>query len=146
MSFPIRSLPVLQNWDCHARGTCCKESLVTIPPEKKARIEARGWDTEKDLGGLARVWRSGLPWARQYHLNSRADGSCVFLSEEGRCRIHERHGYETKPLPCRLFPFVLIPTGDHWRVGLRFACPSAAANKGRALPEHDAELAEFAAG
>jgi lysine-N-methylase len=38
-----------------------------------------------------------------------------------------------------------VPAGDHWRVGLRYACPSAAANKGRALPEHDEELARFAA-
>src|SRR5262249_49323159 len=69
---------------------------------------------------------------------------CVFLSDEGRCRIHERFGYETKPLPCRLFPFILVPTGDHWRVGMRFACPSAADNLGRAIPEHHAELAVFA--
>src|SRR5262249_28279127 len=37
------------------------------------------------------------------------------------------------------------PTGDHWSVGLRYACPSAAANKGRPLAEHDRDLAEFAA-
>ncbi|MGL4554500.1 MAG: YkgJ family cysteine cluster protein, partial [Gemmataceae bacterium] len=78
-------------------------------------------------------------------LNHRADGACVFLSEQGRCRIHEKHGYDTKPLPCRLFPFILVPAGHEWRVGMRFACPSVAANKGRALPEHDAELRGFAA-
>ena len=81
----------------------------------------------------------------EWRLNHRPDGSCVFLGDKGRCRVHERFGYETKPLPCRLFPFVLIPTGDHWSVGLRYACPSAAANKGRPLPEHDQALAEFAA-
>jgi lysine-N-methylase len=69
----------------------------------------------------------------------------VFLGDKGRCRIHERFGYETKPLPCRLFPFVLVPAGDHWNVGLRFACPSAAENKGRPLPDHHNELVEFAA-
>lgn len=144
MSFPIRNLPVLQNWDCHARGTCCKEYLVTITPDEKARIEAQGWDRDKDLGGLAPVWRSGPPWAREYHLNSRADGSCVFLSEEGRCRIHERHGYETKPLACRLFPFVLVPQGDRWGVSVRFACPSAAANLGRPIAEYNPELRDAA--
>jgi lysine-N-methylase len=64
----------------------------------------------------------------------------VFLSPEGRCRIHERHGYEAKPLACRLFPFVLVPVADGWRVGLRFACPSAAASVGRPLAEHAPEL------
>jgi lysine-N-methylase len=41
---------------------------------------------------------------------------------------------------------VLVPAGDHWRVGLRYACPSAAASKGRALPEHQEALTAFAAG
>jgi lysine-N-methylase len=145
MSFPIRHLPVVQNWDCHVCGTCCQEYQVTVTEEEKERIEAQGWDRERDLGGLAPFKRVGPPWARRYQLNHRPDGSCVFLSEQGRCRVHERHGYETKPLPCRLFPFVLVPQGTHWGVGIRFACPSAAANKGRPLPKHDDELRDFAA-
>jgi len=48
-------------------------------------------------------------------------------------------------LPCRLFPFILVPAGDHWRVGVRFACPSAAANKGRPIMQHDHDLEQFAA-
>jgi lysine-N-methylase len=144
MSFPIKHLPVIQNWDCHATGTCCKEYRVTISDEEKKQIDAQGW-TREELGGLPAFTRHGPPWARRHQLNHRPDGSCVFLSEQGRCRIHERFGYEAKPLPCRLFPFVLVPAGDHWRVGLRYACPSAAGNKGRALPEHQQELLTFAA-
>jgi lysine-N-methylase len=144
MSMPVRTLPVLQNWDCHVTGTCCKEYRVTLSPDEVERIEGQNWDAEKDLGGLPPLKRSGPPWSRQVQLNHREDGSCVFLSSEGRCRIHERFGYEAKPLPCRLFPFVLVPAGDHWRVGLRYACPSAASNKGRALPEHQEDLLAFA--
>jgi len=144
MAFPIRHLPVVQNWDCHVCGTCCKEYLVTVTDEEKQRIDAQGWDVARELGGLKPFRRLGPPWARRWVLNHQADGSCVFLNEKGRCRVHERFGYQTKPLPCRLFPFVLVPAGDHWRVGMRFACPSAAANKGRRLPDHDKELAEFA--
>jgi lysine-N-methylase len=145
MAFPIQHLPVVQNWDCHVCGTCCKEYQVTITEGEKLRIEAQGWDRDKDLGGHEPFKRVGPFWARRYQLNHQPDGSCVFLSDKGRCRIHERFGYETKPLACRLFPFVLVPTGDHWSVGMRFACPSAAENKGRPIPEHDAELHEFAA-
>jgi lysine-N-methylase len=144
MALPIKHLPVLQNWDCHVTGTCCKEYRVTLSPDEIQRIEEQGWQPA-DLGGLSPFNRVGPPWARRVELNHRSDGGCVFLSEEGRCRIHERFGYETKPLPCRLFPFVLVPAGDHWRVGLRYACPSAASNRGRALPEHNAELLAFAA-
>jgi lysine-N-methylase len=145
MSFPIRHLPVLQNWDCHVCGTCCKEYRVPVTEEERQRIEDQGWDRDKDLGGLTPFKRFGLPWARRSQLNHRPDGSCVFLSEQGRCRIHERFGYETKPLACRLFPFVLVPQGDHWGVGVRYACPSAAANKGRPIEKHDDGLREFAA-
>jgi lysine-N-methylase len=143
MSLPVRTLPVVQNWDCHVTGTCCHEYRVTLSPDEVERIEGQHW-TREELGGHAPFQHAGPFWKRQTQLNHRPDGACVFLGPEGRCRIHERFGYEAKPLPCRLFPFVLVPTGDHWRVGLRFACPSAAANKGRALPEHQADLRQFA--
>jgi lysine-N-methylase len=143
MALPIKHLSVLQNWDCHITGTCCKEYRVTLSADEIQRIEEQGWQPA-DLGGLSPFKRVGRLWSRKVELNHREDGSCVFLSQEGRCRIHERFGYESKPLPCRLFPFVLVPAGDHWRVSLRYACPSAAANKGRALPDHDPDLLTFA--
>src|SRR5438067_2086294 len=123
MSMPLRHLPVVQNWDCHVCGNCCKEYPVTVTDEERRRIEGQGWEKEEDFAYLPLFTRHGLWWSRRYQLNRRADGSCIFLSEQGRCRIHERFGAEAKPLPCRLFPFVLIPTADHWRVGMRFACP-----------------------
>src|SRR3954453_15863722 len=100
MALPIRHLPVLQNWDCHVCGTCCKEYQVTLSDDERRRIEAQGW-TPADLDGRAPFVRHGW-WKKRYTLNHRPDGSCVFLSDKGRCRIHERHGYEAKPLPCRL--------------------------------------------
>jgi lysine-N-methylase len=145
MALPIHHLPVLQNWDCHVCGTCCKEYRVTITEEEKQRIEAQGWDREADLGGHEPFVEHGPRKGHRYRLNHREDDSCVFLSDKGRCRIHERFGYETKPLACRLFPFVLVPVADEWRVGLRFACPSVAHNKGRAISAHNTSLAEFAA-
>jgi lysine-N-methylase len=144
MAIPLLQLPVVQNWDCHATGTCCKEYRINLTDEECRRIEAQGWDPARDLGGHQPFRRSG--WFRpRYFLNHRPDdGGCVFLGPEGRCRIHERHGYETKPLACRMFPFVLVPAADHWRVGLRFACPSAAASMGRPLAEHNADLDDMA--
>jgi lysine-N-methylase len=145
MPVPVRALPIIQNWDCHVCGSCCQEYAVTVSDEERRRIEAQGWANDPEIGGRPLFVKSGPYWARRYQLNHRSDGSCVFLSEQGRCQIHERFGYETKPLPCRLFPFVLVPAGDHWRVGMRFACPSAAANKGRNAAEHEASLKQFAA-
>jgi lysine-N-methylase len=147
MALPtIRHLPVVQNWDCHASGDCCRQGYtVALTDEELQRIQSQGWDSKRDLGVPLAFDRVGPPWKRRWQLSQRSDGSCVFLGENGHCRIHERFGYETKPLACRLFPFVLIPAGTEWRVGLRYACPSAAANLGRSLAEHDKELASFAA-
>jgi lysine-N-methylase len=144
MSLPIRHLPVFQNWDCHVCGNCCKEYIVTITPEERARIESQSWEGDEVVGGRPLFRKAGPYWSRRDQLNYRPDGSCVFLGPTGRCRIHERFGYEAKPLPCRLFPFVLVPVGDHWRVSLRFACPSTAANKGRNIPQHVDALRAFA--
>jgi lysine-N-methylase len=169
MALPIHPLPVVQNWDCHVCGTCCQEYRVPVTAEEKERIEAQGWDRDADLAGrepflpheakgnlyllkllfrYLAFWRLFLPRnakVGQYILNHRDDDSCVFLSDKGRCRIHERFGYETKPLACRLFPFVLVPVADEWRLGIRFACPSAAGNKGRSVSAHLNSLTDFAA-
>ena len=50
MSFPLRQLPVMQNWDCHVTGTCCKEYLVPISKEEKERLEAQGYTIEEAQG------------------------------------------------------------------------------------------------
>jgi lysine-N-methylase len=145
MTLPIRHLPVVQNWDCHASGDCCRQGyIVSLTEEERKRIETQGWDPDRDLGGLAPTVREGMLGRRRWRLGQRADGACVFLGDNGRCRIHERFGYDAKPLPCRLFPFILIPAGKEWRVGMRYACPSAAANLGRPLAEHDPALNAFA--
>lgn len=141
----LRPLPVLQNWDCHTCGTCCKEYLVTLSPEEKKVIESQDWDIDKELGGYQPFRYSGLPWARKTHLNHRPDGACVFLNRQGLCLIQKKHGYAAKPLPCRLFPWILIPSGSRWQVGVRFACPSAAENKGRPMATHSPDLETYAA-
>jgi lysine-N-methylase len=142
---PLLELPILkQNWDCHATGTCCQEYRIALTEEEYRRITVQSWNIAQDLDGYAPMRRAG--WLRRrYVLNHRPNGDCVFLSPQGRCRIHERHGYEAKPLACRLFPFVPVPVADHWRVSLRFSCPSAAASQGRPLAEHSALLEELVA-
>jgi lysine-N-methylase len=145
MSVRVRHLRVLQNWDCHGCSNCCREYEVAITDEEQRRILAQEWEKDGGVGPGPLVVRQGPWWSRRYHLNHRADGSCVFLTPQGRCRIHERFGADAKPFTCRLYPFVLVPTGDHWRVGLRFACPSAGANQGKPLAEHDKDLNTYAA-
>jgi lysine-N-methylase len=142
MPLPVRSLPVVQNWDCHGCSDCCRTYYVRVTDAEKARIESQGWDADPELKGIE--WVVTDRRIGGYRLNHRPDGTCVFLGLDNRCRIHAQFGSAAKPMACRIFPFVLVPAGDHWRVGMRFMCPSVAENKGRKLEQHAAELKEYA--
>lgn len=141
---PIRNLPVIQNWDCHQCGSCCTDYWVPISEEERQRIIAQGWDKEPEYRGVKLFERYGPPWRRQYRLAQTTGDRCVFLDERGLCKIHAKFGLHAKPFACRLYPYILVPHGDHWRVSMRFACPSAAANKGRCLSQAAEELDELA--
>jgi lysine-N-methylase len=136
MSASLHPLPLIQNWDCHGCGDCCREYHVGISEAERQRIVDQGWEKEPEFQGLPLFRRYGPPWRRTTAINQHKDGTCIFLSKDQRCRIHERFGSEAKPLPCRLYPFVIIPAGNQWRIGMRFACPSAASNRGRKANEH----------
>ncbi len=144
MTLPIRHLPVVQNWDCHACGNCCTDYWVPVSPEERQRIAAQGWADHPDFRGIKLFVPYGPWWRRKYRLNQREGDRCIFLSDQGLCRIHAQFGSEAKPFPCRLYPYILVPVGNHYRVGVRFACPSAVANKGRPLTAQAEELKEYA--
>jgi lysine-N-methylase len=144
MPFPVRNLPIVQDWDCQQCGNCCREYEVVVTAQERQRILEQDWTSDPQIPGNALFDTKGPLWARRIVLHQQSDKSCVFLTKEGRCRIHERFGAAAKPFACRLYPFILIPAGDHWRVGMRFACPSAAANGGRPLAEHADILGAFA--
>ncbi len=137
----VRSLPVLQNWDCHSCGDCCRSYAVPVTADERRRIEAQGWEKLPEFAGVPYFVKRG----GEFFLNHRADGGCVFLGLDKLCRIHGKFGSAAKPLACRIYPFLLVPAGDHWNLGLRLACPSAADNKGRPLTEQLHDAREYAA-
>jgi len=146
MPMPVRSLPVVQNWDCGSCSACCRSYHVPVTAEERRRIEGQGWENDPDLNGTPYFapeggWLAG----RSFRLNHRENGACVFLGSDNRCKIHAKFGSAAKPLACRVYPFLLVPAGDHWRLGLRFACPAASAGEGRPLADHLAEARVYAA-
>jgi lysine-N-methylase len=147
MPWPVRNLPVIQNWDCHGCGECCREYEVHVTDAERRKIIDQGWENDPAIGDTPLFVQTGGWWRRKWRLNTRpGDDACIFLNEQGRCRIHAKFGGAAKPLACQVYPFTLNPAGDHWRVGIRFACPSVADNLGRPMSAHHSDLRGYGQG
>lgn len=141
-SVHLGSLPAFQCYDCRGCGECCRGYLaINVTPAERERIEAQGWGSDPALQGQPLFTQRG----GTHYLAHRADGGCVFLDEENRCRIHAKFGEPAKPLTCRLYPFGFVPAGREAKVDLRFDCPAAAENDGRPLSVHKGALSELLA-
>lgn len=134
MSLPIKPLPIVERWDCHQCGICCRGSRVPLSAEDLRRLKEQGWAEHPDFRGTPVVIREG--WlGGEHRLAHRDDGSCVFLLPDGLCRIHKELGFDAKPLICRTFPLQIVPRDGVAYVTIRRACPSAAADLGRPVAE-----------
>lgn len=138
-------LPTIQNWSCHNCSGCCREHLIEVTDEEHQRILGQKWTAKDGIpdGQPVVVAHAGPPWKRRHRLAHREDGSCVFLNEDGLCRIHAKFGEPAKPLACRVYPYAFHPSGSRIAVSLRFSCPSVVANKGKALSQNRDELKEI---
>ncbi len=135
---PLTVLPLgQQRYSCHGCGDCCRDFTVQLRPADLARLAEQRW--EERLGQRVTVEFRGQTYLRQ-----RPDGACVFLQEDGRCRIHAEHGLEAKPLACQMFPWVLAPQVDRVQVGISFACQSVLGNKGAGMTSHLADVRRMA--
>ncbi|HMO37044.1 MAG TPA: YkgJ family cysteine cluster protein, partial [Gemmatales bacterium] len=143
---PLYTLPVIQNWDCHQCGNCCTDYVVPVSQAEKERIEAQGWDQQPEFAGKP-LFQRHSPWwkfwKKKYRLHTIND-RCIFLDDHGLCKIHGKFGLEAKPFACRLYPFILVPAGKEWRVSMRYACPSATANKGRGIAQQKNDIQSYA--
>ncbi len=122
-----------QKYSCHGCGDCCRDFSVQLRDRDLDRLVEQGW--EQEMGEPVTVEFRGRRYLRQ-----RADGACLFLQDDGLCRIHARHGFHEKPVACRLFPFNLAPDARGTLAGLNFACQSVRANRGGSLGSHREDL------
>jgi len=135
MSLPIHPSNNEERWDCRGCGVCCRATIIRLNSDDVEQIRSQRWEEDPDYRGMKILVREGL-FSGRYRLAQRANGNCVFYTDERRCRIHELHGLEAKPLVCQMFPFQLVSLDDSANVTLRRNCPTAAAEEGRALAEH----------
>ncbi len=139
-----RSLPVIvprlpeQRFSCHGCANCCRDLAVHLTRADRARLDAQGWSRASDRPPYVRLGRG---WV----LNQTADHRCLFLLDNNQCRIHAEHGPAAKPLGCQLFPFVLLPVQQGWRLSLRFDCPTVARSQGAAIQDHLPDLRRLSA-
>jgi lysine-N-methylase len=141
MKLPRLETPALQNWSCHGCTDCCRgQFVITLSSQEKERIEKQGWTAADGVDPSTMFVEEG----HQSRLTHQKDGACVFLDPAGRCRIHAKFGEDAKPLACRLYPLVIHPAGNKLVVGVRFTCPSAAANRGQPLARQSAEIQKLA--
>jgi len=114
--------------------------VIDLSDEEKRRIEGQGWAAADGVDPLTMI----VAEKGRFRLGHQTDGACVFLDAAGRCRIHSRFGEPAKPRACRLFPLSLHPVARKLVVGVRFSCPSAAANSGPPLSDQLPALGELA--
>jgi lysine-N-methylase len=136
IALPILNLAVReQRYSCHGCGNCCRDFTVQLRDADIEKLREQDWDAK--LGEPVTIEFRGTTFLRQ-----REDGACIFLMDDGRCRIHHEFGFEAKPIACQLFPFHLMPAsgGQSVAMGINFACQSVLENKGAELPSHAGEL------
>jgi len=135
MSLPIVILNHDEKWDCHQCGFCCRGSLIPLSVEDVERLRRQKWEERSDYR-KTRIMVRDRGASGSFRLAHRSDGSCVFLNEDGLCRIHSEFGSEAKPTVCQTFPLQLIPHEKQAVLTIRRACPSAAADLGNATSNH----------
>ncbi len=135
MAVPIKTLPIAERWDCTRCGQCCRGSVIPLSEQDLAKLQRQNWAEHPELSGVKTTIKVGGR-SGKYQLARRDDGSCVFLTADGHCRIHAEHGAQAKPLVCRMFPLQVVPQEQHAVLTLRRSCPAAAADSGRELSQH----------
>lgn len=124
-------------YDCVAcNATCCRGHGYGIQPGHELRTHLKTAPSVRFF--LEDVTPSH---GSNYAIRNCAPG-CFFLTEDGRCGIQARHGYEAKPETCRLFPFNNIRLAGCYLIASPHTglCPLAIAPPSRksALSDHEA--------
>lgn len=121
-------------FDCSGCGNCCLQWPVPLTGADVAEIERRSY-----LQGTSPIKRlpHGLVNMQSFthSLEKKADGRCIFLNDENRCKLHLEHGEESKPAMCRLFPYTFSSTPEGICASVSFASTGVLFNAGRLLSE-----------
>lgn len=112
---------------CQGSGACCQgHRLGPLSDEDVARLEALGQG-----GAVITLARDDESEGRYL---AQVDGRCTFLEDDNRCGLHRRHGAESKPGFCRLYPLELAATIEGLKLYDKGACATLARSARSGLP------------
>lgn len=137
-------IPEDLRFSCQACGSCCVGTNIGPVGEKvMARLKGKKLDDLQDelkaKHGL--FFASVNPSHPDTILCSNRRGACIFLENDGLCKIHRRYGVEYKPEVCRLFPFQFIHTPEGIVVSLQLECREIIqASKGKLVKEQENDI------
>lgn len=133
---------------CQACGDCCVGVNVSpVTPDTVAGVEAHA----------SELIPRGIKKAPFFTMLSDHDqkeivvcqtlnGQCIFLDDDGLCRIHRKFGAEAKPAVCRLFPYKFVVTPRGVVVSLQLECRNILkASKGQPLKDQEPMLRKLMA-
>ncbi len=125
--------PPFVNYDCQTCGWCCRQYDISFSREDYERLSKHDWGAlEPALSG--KEWCEPLRGAgprAAFRLRYSPEGACLFLSPDGRCRMHTHVGELGKALGCCMFPFSFVATPSGVYVGCRFSCRAVAWGLGK---------------
>ncbi len=135
---------------CQNSGACCRgDWLIGVDAPSHAHLRDVQWARHGLALGSAEAFVPlpfPLPSGERVTFARRPDGSCVFLTLDARCAIHQRLGAAAKPQVCREFPYHFVETPDGVAVGVSFACTAVRAHHGAPLGAQRGEITAVLAG
>ncbi|HET6583889.1 MAG TPA: hypothetical protein VFG69_10580 [Nannocystaceae bacterium] len=123
---------------CEGEGGCCRAyaSIVFMPEDVHAAAFAvPAIEIGESATTFLPVHGSAPTVVRAVGL---VDGACAYLDADGRCSIHARVGFASKPLGCRWYPARVRDDGTELRVAPAIECLCVA----RPHPDGDALVPE----
>ena len=125
------------HYDCGSCSKCCHtEWNVFVDPTAFEKVCGSPlFDALKEQHGTDPMYMGEVEGNRSCLALVKKDG-CVFLDSDNLCMIHRDMGLGSKPLGCREFPFLPVPTPDGVVIGLSFYCTAVQDDKGRETREH----------
>ena len=135
-------LPGGMHYSCVRDGSCCRDFWeIRAEAEAAERIGGIDWRACSSLGPREKTPFTKPGKSGDHVCLKQIESACNFLDpQDNLCRLHKSHGFEIKPLVCRLFPHRFTQTPGGVYVGLSFACTSVLEDSGARVKESTEEL------